>query len=247
MGRLPRGESKRADVVLPVSGKVVPLNLSQMIRALGRQWAVLLLGLALTFVATYQVSRPSEVYWTQTTVRFVPTDERPGVGGNTLVTTSESLIALAGLVLADLDLDSGVEVSGLGPSILDVGDYDGVWVRLPDGGGQWAHSFDEAFLDVQVSGPSPEEVRRRTTETVDKIRVLAAHRIGTVKDPAVLIRPVPQEPVVEVGRGSEGMAVVGALSLGSTGSVAIALGLDSLLRGRSLRTRSVHRARHATT
>lgn len=219
---------------------MVPLTLSQLIRAIGRQWVIVLIGMALTGFAAHQARQADEVFWTQTTVRFVPRTEQPGIGGNTIISTSDSLIAFAGLVLADLHLPPAVDVSGFGPNILDIGERDGVWVRLPDDGGQWANSFEEAFLDVQVSGPSADDVRRRTTETVDSIRAAAANRQENSSTPSVLVRPVPPTPVVAVAGGSTKLALVGTVALGVAGTIGIALAVDSLMSGRRQR-RAVHR------
>lgn len=218
--------------------------MSQLFRAVGRQWVLVLIGLALTGIAMRDVAQSDDVFWAQTTVRFVPVTEQPGIGGNTFVSNSESLIAFAGLVLADLHLDLGVRVSGLGPNILDIGENDGVWVRLPDGGGQWSNSFEEAFLDVQVSGPSPEDVRRRTTQTIDDIRAATARRLAHVSDPGVVVRPVPPTPVVTKAAGSSKLALLATVTLGVAATVGAALALDALLSQRRLRRSSKHTTPH---
>ena len=202
------------------------MTLPQVLRALGRQWIVLLVGFALTGFAVHQISRPRDVYWTQTTVRFVPSSEEPGGGGNTLISSSSSLVAFTGLVLADLNLSPGVTVSDSRLNILDIGNYDGVWVRLPDTGGQWAHDYGDAVLDVQVSGSDPEAVRRRTARVLEDIRVATAERLGGQQGAPVLIRPVPPTPVVAEAHAARRVALLATFALGAAATFGVALGAD---------------------
>ena len=244
------GVKRRARSYVLDLSKVVVLTLSQVIRAVTRQWVVVLIGLALTGIAAHQVAQAEQVYWTQTTVRFVPVADSPGIGGNTIVSNSESLIAFAGLVLADLKLGPAVDISGLGPNILDLGEDHGVWVRLPDGGGQWTNSFDEAFLDVQVSGPSAADVRRRTTQTIDAIHDATARRLGNLATASVAMRPVPPTPVVTAARGSSKLALLASLVLGLAGTIGVALAVDALTgdlrRRRAARKPAIQSARVPT-
>lgn len=214
-----------------------PLTLTQVLRALGRQWLLLALGLVVTSVLTHDVIRSTDVYWTQTTVRFVDSQDLSGIDGNALVSTSGGVIAFAGLVLADLDLPAPAEVSGVNPTILDVGIDDGVWVRLPDRGGQWSHSFSDAALDVQVSGSDPEEVRRRTAQVISDIRTATSIRQDREPNPPITIWPDPPVPVVAAAPRSGTAALAAAVGLGTSGALGVALGVDRLVARR--RPRSV--------
>ena len=206
-------------------GKVVPLTLSQMIRAVARQWVVVLIGLALTGIAARRSARPNRCTGPrQPCASFTATDS-PGIRKPTLVTNSQSLIAFAGLVLADLHLGRGVDVSGLGPNILDIGD-DGVWVRLPDGAASGRTRSRRPFStfrspDRLPKGYGDAPPRRSTPSTRGRAASWAQGEQPSPSAPCPLHRSSRRQARREV-------ALLATVALGLAGTIGTALGVDAL-------------------
>ena len=213
------------------------MTLRELLLAGARQWVVLLIGMGITVAGLMLAGRTERLYWSQTSVRFIPPNPVvQGVNANSFVSSTEALVAFTGLIAEDLNAPQGPSVSSLGPNILDVGIYDGTWIRLPDRGGQWDHAFSEAMLDVQVAGHESEDVRARTNEAVQGIRrAVDARQLRMPAARRVTIELTPPTPTLLVGFASprKPMALSGVLGLSLTVGAAVAADGVRSRRGRS--------------
>ena len=154
---------------------------------------------------------------TQTDIRLVFTSKLPT---NTLYQTSDSVIATAGLLVSEFNAThDSPRLSSDDVTIVGAGITDGVLVRLPNAGGQWATNFNEPRIDVQVSGL--EEVRSRTKQVVAQlVGLLASRQAAAQVASAELINaiPTPATPVVVPAHGSRSReyAGIGLLGVGLT-------------------------------
>ena len=187
-------------------------------RIVVRRWYVVVACL-LVVAATAVLAKSPTVYWTQTDIRLVFTSKLPT---NTLYQTSDSVIATAGLLVSEFNAThDSPRLSSDDVTIVDAGITDGVLVRLPNAGGQWATNFNEPRIDVQVSGSDPEEVRSRTKQVVAQlVGLLASRQAAAQVASAELINaiPTPATPVVVPAHGSRSReyAAIGLLGVGLT-------------------------------
>lgn len=206
------------------------------LRILVRRPALTLLGAAATLLALAVVGSHQGVYWSQANVVFLApsTEQRP----NALESTTSSLISTAGFV--EQVVNAGIEKPPTASQVtlLGRGVRDGYSIELPDSGGQWSHNFEQALLNVQVTGPSEAVVRARLNRLIDKIR-------GTTRDLQVrdhvaaknMIRTnvAPAEPRIGYASGSRLRALAGTLLLGVGLTVCGVIGFDQLARRRTPR------------
>ena len=133
------------------------MTVGDVLAACVRRWPVTLFGLALVGVVLTFLLRATGVYWTQADVVFLsPASDR---FPNALRTTSQSLIAMAGVTEREVNRQSpapATAAASASVTIVDEGVRDGARIRLPNSGGQLANNFDRPVLDVQAVGPTPE-------------------------------------------------------------------------------------------
>lgn len=212
-----------------------------VLQILWRRWKLVVACLLVTMVTAAVVSAPITVYWSKTDVLFVYPGPR---NSNSLVTTSDSVIATAGLIAVQVNSTAhNPRLSTDDVSIVDAGIFTGSLIRLPNSGGQWAVNFNKPMLNVQVSGSDPEEVRSRAAAEVAQILgILKQRQAAAHVTPAELItaRPSPALPVVEASRGSRIRALAGLLVLGLGLTFAVVLFFDQV----SLRRRRTGVIRH---
>ena len=211
------------------------MTIVDLVQILARRWAVLLGLLVVTGLSAFHLSSAHIVYWSETNVRFVA----PGPqNSNSLLTTTDSVIATAGLIASEFnDSNPGPRLSSDDVSIVDAGILDGVLVRLPNAGGQWATNFNEPRLDVQTSGSDPEGVRARAVAAVASIETLLrqhqqdSHVVATE---LIVTHASPAVPIVAEAVGSRVRALVVTGVVGSALSIAVVLYVDQLLLRRRL-------------
>jgi hypothetical protein len=203
-----------------------------------RRWIVAVLGLLATLAGSYlAVSRPG-VYYEEATVVFIAPQTVGSPAAFQLGTSS--LVSSAGLVGRQVDRESGGPLA-LSPkaSIVDMGTRDGVWVRLPNEGGQWRTNFDREELDVQAVGETPAGVHATMTGTLQRIKTalrqgqLAA---GAPRDGLITVAVTPQTIPVIYRRGSTARAGAASLGLGA-GLTAVFVVLLDRVATRSRRRR----------
>jgi hypothetical protein len=135
-----------------------------------------------------------------------------------LTDASTSLIYTAGIVQRDIDNgDPYMHAASQSVTLLDKGVYNGRQITLPDTGGQWSHNFDQAELDVQISGRDPQEVSLRMTRTLALIDSTLEYRqqsAGVRAQNFITTRVTPEKPVIVAVSGKHGRAMVMSLVLG---------------------------------
>ncbi len=207
------------------------MTVIDVLRALRRRWVATLACLALTALASVALTQVHPVYWSATDVRLVA----PGLKSytNALVTTTDSVIATAGLLVAEINATTPTpRFSTDQVTVVDAGITDGVLVRLPNSGGQWATNFDQPVITIQVAGPDPTTVRVATTRMVERVTALLARRqadAGVAQNQLITAYPTPAVPVVTAAYGSRGKAMLVVGLLGTTLSAGLVLFLDQLL------------------
>jgi len=202
-----------------------------------RRWWILLICLALTFVTAYAAARlNTSVYWTQQSVVFLaPADP---VRPNALESTSESLIATAGVVERSVNQGRPESLtSSSSVSMLDVGDYDGWSVRLPNAGGQWASNFDQPLLEVQAAGSTPESVSNHLSDALIRIRSALAEfqrtaGVAPVNDIRLELSPSDANVIRVSGYRSRSALGIAALGVLLTISLFVVLEARSMRNGR---------------
>jgi hypothetical protein len=186
------------------------------------------------------LSRTETVYWSETDLRLV----YPGLKShsNALLTTTESVIATAGLVVEDAtQARPGPRLSTDEVTVVDAGIDDGVLIRLPNAGGQWATNFDKPSINIQVVGRDPAAVRGRMTETVAWVSAILENRQATyqvAKSDMITAYPSPPVPVVATAHGSRARALVAVLLVGLGLTIGFTLYVDQLMLRRRRRRRN---------
>jgi hypothetical protein len=217
----------------------------EVLGALWRRRVLTLLGLVATVASVPLVAAHPPVYSTQADVVFLEpvTPQRP----NVLTSATSGLIAMAGYV--EKIVNAGVQEPATAENVtlLGRGTRDDYSIELPDSGGQWAHNFEKAVLNVQVTGPSDAVVRARLDTLVTRIRRVARDLQADAHVSAastVHTDVSPSSPSVVPHGGNPPRAAAAAVLLGLGLTVTGVLGLDSLARrvGRRPRRRTSPRS-----
>jgi hypothetical protein len=208
-----------------------------------RRWYVVLGGLLVTLVlANLVVSRPG-VYTTRVDVMLLPTASvETEAGGSTLVSSSEDLIAIAGLVERLVNAHrEGSAATSQDVTLVGTGIRNGTLIKLPNSGGQWDYNFTSPMLSVQVAAPTAAEVLQRRTDAIADInRTLRELQLkeGAEPDEMMTTQVVARDAAVVYEIGHPKRAAVGVLAIGAALTVALAVALDHLLNRRHRRRRS---------
>lgn len=196
------------------------MTVEQVARALARRWYVVAIGLACTAVLMVAAMGRPGVYTTQVDVVFLA-PANP-VGANVLESSQDSLIYFAAIVATEVnDGRRAPRLSSATATLYGTGVRDGYSVALPNTGGQWANNFSRPVLDVQVVGPSAEQVRDRLQVILTRIDdVAAAHEREAGAPPITWISTelAPATPVVSYvsGQPRRGAMAIGVLGLAVT-------------------------------
>jgi hypothetical protein len=197
-----------------------------------RRWYVVLLALLVTVLALQAVRDARPVYWAEAEVTLL-SPPAPG-GPNELTTSTQGLVAMAGLVVADVQAGEAQPAVSDSVDLPGLGVRDGWNVRLPNVGGQWEPNFDRPVVDVQVVAATPSEASARLAGLVaDVQRALDDRQAADGVPPVARIRTASVEHVQVVRvDGSRSRAAVMVLLLGLAGSVVAAQLVDAALRRR---------------
>jgi hypothetical protein len=202
-----------------------------------RYWVLAVVGTLLSIIAGVAVLEAPGVYYTQVNVVFVlpPMPHN----ANSLQHSTGSLIGTAGVVVSLVNGDNAaVQPVSPAASLTGEGVRHGYMVRLPNTGGQWAFSFDQPVIDVEVAGGSPDEVRAVLGTVIDRIyRTLAdLQNDQQVRESAkIRTKLSPTEAPIQYLKGSRlrAVAVTVALGLAVTLTLVVLLDLRRLRRERS--------------
>lgn len=214
------------------------MTLTEWSRLAWRQRWALALGALVTCLCVFLGFDNDAVYWSHTTVQLVPPTQ--DVAENVLISSNDGLISLAGVVVLEANRQARTpRLASDGVSIVDAGITEGRLIRLPNAGGQWATNFDQATIDVQVSGPSPASVESETERTLaDLDRIMAAiqDRYEIVASQRVSLQ-AQVGPSIRSNGGSRLRYIIATVGLATLVTVALAMALDQrqLRQGRHRR------------
>ncbi|WP_028659479.1 hypothetical protein [Nocardioides insulae] len=217
------------------------MTTAEVMQVLRRRFWVVLLVLVGTAAVLYSVHARPGVYSSRVDVVLIAPPAATSATDASLVSSSENLIALAGLV--ERRVNAGVEKPAATSQEVDlagIGIQDGVLLTLPNAGGQWNYNFTSPMLSVQAVGPDPDGVAERRDAAIADVRralLELQQEEGVRPERRVSTRVVPAAPPVFYNRGSDLRAVATVLLIGGVLAVAGAVLVDHLLRRR--RSRSV--------
>ncbi|SOD70293.1 hypothetical protein SAMN05892883_4433 [Jatrophihabitans sp. GAS493] len=173
-------------------------------------------GLVVTLAGAMVARKAPGVFFAQTQVRFViplSSDNPNGLGVST-----RSLISAAGVVAKIVDPDPLPPPNDESITIVGMGVRDGWSVTLPQTGGQFVPGHTEPWLDVQVAGSNPDEVKAQMDQLLVRIpKVLNDLEQQRQVSAENLIRTklVPEgEPEVTYLHGSRSRSALAVLILG---------------------------------
>lgn len=198
-----------------------------LLRACRRLWFVVVAGLLMTAGASLWVASQQGVYFAQTDLIFLaPTSSR---FPNSLNTASESLINTASVIKNRVDIGEDLQAtSSSSVTLVDDGIRDGMLVRLPNLGGQWASNYSQAVLDIQAVSDSSQVVEERMHYMQDAIQ----GALNELQDEAgvddvnrIHIQASPDSIQLKYvqGRPSRALLVTVALGIGLTSSLVVFL------------------------
>lgn len=224
------------------------MTAADMLSAARRRWYVVVIGALLVVVGVVLCQRAPAVWWTQVDVVFLgPSSE---LHPNSLGTSSQSLISTAGVVQLRVQAGRpGAAMSGSSVSLVGEGIRDGASVRLPNAGGQWADNFDRPVLDVQVVGPSRDEVEARAADLVAQIAATLEElqtAAGADAEHRIVVESAPRVPVVSAVTPQPRRAAVAVVALGGILTAVAVAATDAALLART-RRRVAARAADAAT
>ncbi|MCR2785002.1 MULTISPECIES: hypothetical protein [unclassified Microbacterium] len=204
------------------------MALAQLFRVFLSRWPAVVIGALCTAGAMLGVLGAEGAYWSRTSLVFLaPSSE---LFPNSLQTRSEDLIITAGLVAKRVNGPDKVQkFASTETTLVGIpGTTDGVWLRLPDSGGQWAPSFADQFLLLDVMGDSADEVRAKQLAVIDRAReeldlMQREQNVDPVND--ITLKVAPETPPVFHVTGSRirSLGMTAAVGLGATLAAIVAL------------------------
>jgi hypothetical protein len=144
------------------------MTLWDLIRALVRNWPIVLVGVLATAGTGYAAATADGVYFTRAELVFLAPSS--AAYPNALRTQSEDIIITAGLVAKRVTgPDHVTKFASPDATLVGLGVREGWWLRVPDIGGQWATNFDSQRLFLDVVGPSEHAVRLQERSLIDAV------------------------------------------------------------------------------
>ena len=198
-----------------------------------RLWPIAVAGAIVTVVGAHIVTTAPGVYYEQTSAVFIAPNGsgfQSGAGGS---------VSTAAVIESQLG-DQGSLPLSVTATIVGAGIRNGVWVRLPNDGGQWATDFDQEDLDVEVVGGSETQVTAHMNATLSEIRTLLRKdqtSVGVRPDQMISIGLSPPSAPVFYLRGSALRAGITALALGLALTLTVLVMTDRWLSRRRGRLR----------
>lgn len=192
----------------------------ELVRAIARNWLILLIGAAVTVGAGAVAISDDGVFFTRTELVFLaPTSS---LYPNALRTQSEDIIITAGLVAKRITGPGRVtKFASPDVTLIGLGIRDGWSLRLPDTGGQWATNFATQRLILDIVAPSREAVRDQQShliKRVDDVLQSLQHEEGVDAVNRITVITAPQSTTIfYVGANKvRALAMVALLGSGST-------------------------------
>ncbi len=197
----------------------------------------MLLGAGLSVAALYLTTHQAGVYYTQFNVIVLPPPEE--YYPNKIEDPHYALGPMAGVVVEDWNGTNSPLFTASGDTTLfGEGQRQGVQVRMPNQGTQWAPIYSSPNIDVQVVDKDPQTVEQRARqvrseldsllrERQDEMGIRPTMRMTTLASPAV--------PTVEHISGSRTRAAVATGLAGVALTTIAVFWIDRWLTGRRSR------------
>jgi hypothetical protein len=212
------------------------VTLNELFRIWIRRWYFVAAFAAITACAVLIAIRAAPVYWTRAEVVFL----QPSMPYNENVLTSapESLIDFAALVERRYNGHDGLpRFSSSTATLYGSGVRDGSEVKLLDTGGQWASSFRNPVLVVEVVAPTEQKVRSVLHNVVTDINdIVRQEQVAARVSDAQFIRTLTAPETVVVNRtggnrlrAASSTLLVG-VAIGGTATVLLDRALESRKR-----------------
>jgi hypothetical protein len=206
----------------------------QYLEVLRRRWWLLLGLLALTAAGVWMLPTATGVYWTRTSIVFLPPVGAAKVG-NVLEGSDPSLTYFAAAVERSINgADQGPRLSSSSATLYGTGVRQGQSVSLVDTGGQWRSNFNRPTLRVEVVDTSEPRARAVTDALVAQIQERAAamqRQAGAAPAVTIGTELSPGTPVLTYVGGHHGRAAAALLAVGWSISLVTTFRLDRLLGG----------------
>lgn len=150
------------------------MSFREVLAAILRRWYVVAAVLIAAGVITFQMIRTGGLYTTRTVVLFINIGADQFSIGPDNGTANDNVIAFAGAVANDLNNGRPVtRYAHVDAPLYGAGMREGVFVGLPDDGGQWMTSYTRAELEIEIVGRSREYVEETRRELLGKVYVRA--------------------------------------------------------------------------
>lgn len=180
--------------------------------------------MALTLAGTYAAAQPSTAYVGRVRVLLLAPEVYPG---NALATTTQSLVAMAGVVAREVNGFSGEpQTVDSTVSLPSEGIVVGTSVRQINLGGQWDFLYEDPALDIQSTAPTLDEARTLLAGAVQEVEDALTTIQDTKSVPTALrirTRLTPEEPVFTIQSGNRYRAIGASLGVGTLLSVLVLL------------------------
>jgi hypothetical protein len=190
----------------------------ELLRLVLRRWYLMLLGAAISVGALYLITHRPGVYWTQfNVVLLAPADKH--YYPNKLENAHDQLAPMAGLLVADWNgVDRPLLTSSGETTLFGEGQRQGIQVRVPNEGSQWAPRYFSPNIDVQVVDRNPDRVAQEARRVTAELNALLQKRqdaLGIQPAMRMTIIVSPANPNIEYVSGSRTRA---ALATGLVGA-----------------------------
>ncbi|MDN5795492.1 MAG: hypothetical protein L0H79_07035 [Intrasporangium sp.] len=183
-----------------------------------RRWYLMLLGALLTVAALYVATHQSGVYFIRYT--FTLLAPRNEFYQNQIQDPHVGMGAMAGLIVTEYNAGRREPLlASADTTLYGEGLRRGSRVRVPNYGSQWQPLLTTPDIDVQVVGPTQDEVRSEAQRIKARLAGILEQRqddLGIAQTMQMTSLASPASPVVAYVGGSRGRVAVGVGAVGAT-------------------------------
>lgn len=156
-------------------GRGGQMGLRELLQAMGRRWYVALVVFALAGAGTAALERDGGLYVTRTVVLFTLPGQASLLPDSGVA--DASIIGFAASVAETVNGGRPPQMYAAADApAYGAGVRQGVWIGLPNLGGQWATNYSRAEIEVQIVGRTERWVRETQSRTVAHIVDVADSR-----------------------------------------------------------------------
>lgn len=220
------------------------MTLREVLRAAMRRWYVLLLVIAIAAAGSVWLQRDGGTYATRTSVVFTLPGEVALLPENGA--TDERVIAFASAVAQELNGGRPAPTYATADApAYGAGVREGVWVGLPNHGGQWVDSFGLAQIEIQIVGRTEEYVESTQQALLQRVIDTAEARqaaTGAAESELITASVVPLTTRVDHIEASRSAVILAFAGIGIAALV-VGMWMSVQLERFSHRRRRASRAR----